>query len=191
MHLNFDFNFNFNFNLPLFQLVRALLPRHFLCYCLAALIQLQQWICFENILDNDNFKSAQTLVLHCCSITVRFFGICKKADLAFGFSGCPGRSLPLVSEHFEFQKTEQRLSTTDPKTDHMTDPMNDTMADPMTIPMTVPLTYTKSDTMIDPRTDTTINPITNPRTDIMTVSITDQNCDVRTVLHSYDVFPFV
>ena len=96
MHFNFNFNFNFNrFNLPLFQLVCALLPRHFLCYCLAALIQLQQWICFENILDNDNFKSAQTLVLHCCSISVRFFGICKKADLAFGFSGCPGRSLPL------------------------------------------------------------------------------------------------
>ena len=35
-------------NLPLFQLVSALLTRHFLCYCLAPLVQLQQWFCICN-----------------------------------------------------------------------------------------------------------------------------------------------
>ena len=37
----------FHSNLPFFQIVGALLPWHFLCYCLAALVQLQHRICIK------------------------------------------------------------------------------------------------------------------------------------------------
>ena len=39
----------YNSNLPFFQIVGALLPWHFLCYCLAPLVQLQHRIFHQNI----------------------------------------------------------------------------------------------------------------------------------------------
>ena len=60
-------------NSPLFQLVSALLPRHFLCYCLAPLVQLQRRICINirklflgNSTSNTYFGA--TLLLDFCSL---------------------------------------------------------------------------------------------------------------------------